>query len=102
MNVNEYGQLFRFNAFTDISSTTPTLILEPRVGECIERTIPDISIPAATITVNGQTFNANEYVEYVVQEGDLTYAGRWRAKLKTLYSPTKELISDWQRFTVMP
>ena len=102
MNVGEYGQFFRFNVGQDISATTPTLILQPRVGDAIERTIPDVTIPTSAIVVNGQTFNANEYAEYVVKEGDLKVSGRWRAKLKAKFSATKELVTDYQRFTVMP
>ena len=103
MNVGEYGQIFRFNAYQDISATTPTLVLEPRIGTAIERTVTDgVIIPSASITVNGQTFNGNEYIEYTIKEGDLPFAGRWRAKLKLKYSPTKELVTDYQRFTVLP
>lgn len=103
MNVGEYGQVFRFNRYEDISATTPTLILEPRIGTAIERTTADgVTIPTSTKVIDGETFTANQYIEYVIKEGDLTFAGRWRAKLKMKYSPTKELITDYQRFTVLP
>lgn len=103
MNVGEYGQVFRFNAFQDISSGTPTLKLRPKYGTTITVTTADgVTIPDSAINVNGQTFNANEYIEYTVKEGDLTYAGRWEAKLEVLYSPTDRSVTDWKRFTVLP
>ena len=103
LNVYEYGNVFRFNAGTDISATTPTLILEPRYGKALEKTVTDgVTIPVVDVTVNGVTFLQNEYVEYTFKDGDLTIDGRWRAKLKAKFSPTKELITNYQRFTVMP
>ena len=103
MNVGEYGNIFRFNVNSDISAATPTLILEPRFGTALKlTTIDGVTIPTSDIAVNGQTFLANQYVEYIIKEDDLNYAGRWRAKLKAKFSDTKELITDYQRFTVMP
>lgn len=103
MNVGEFGNVFRFNAGTDISSTTPTLILEPRFGTCLRRTTEDgVTVPSVDFDAGNTTFLANEYVAYTIQEDDIAIAGRWRAKLEADFTPTKKLITDYQRFTVMP
>lgn len=103
MNKGEYGNIFRFNANQDISSATPTLIFEPRFGARKERTTTDgVTVPGVSVTVDGETFKANQYAEYTFKDGDLDRSGRWRAKLVAQFSATEKLISDYVRFTVMP
>ena len=102
MNVLEYGNVFRFNAEEDISSTTPTLLFEPQFGSRFERSTGDgVTIPAVDISVAGETFLANQYVEYTFKANELVHEGRWRAKLIAEFSATKKLRTDFQRFTVL-
>jgi len=100
LNFKEIGQPIRINLNEDISLATPTLILEPKLGEKKEIT-SGVTIPAADVTVNGVTLNANEYVEYITKETDLDYIGQWRFKAKLNFSPTDIRQTDFQRFTVL-
>ena len=103
MNKGEYGNIFRFNVGEDISSATPTLVFEPKYGTSKERTVVDgVTVPGVSVTVNGETFLANQYAQYTFKDGDLDRSGRWRAKLIAQFSATERLISDYVRFTVMP
>ena len=101
INYNEIGQPIRVNLGEDISLATPTLILEPKVGEKKEITT-GVTIPNTPITIGTQTLNANEYVEYTTKDGDLDYAGQWRYKVKLTFSTTDIRQTDYDRFTVLP
>ena len=51
--------------------------------------------------VDDQTFLANQYLEYTIQEDDLNKKGLWRARGSAIVS--SELIkSDYVKFTVLP
>jgi len=102
MNVGEYGNVFRFDAGEDISSATPTLVLEPKIGDVLTIQSSELTIPIIDVTINGKTFLGNQYVEYVIKKGDIKYAGRWRAKLFAEFSATEKLNADYVRFTVRP
>lgn len=97
MNYLEYGQVIYFNADEDISANTNTLILEPQEGTAKE---VSATIGGTDITVNGATYTANEYVSYTVVPKDIDYPGFWRVKLKSKYSSTKELQTDYKKFVV--
>jgi len=98
-NYLEYGQLIYVNFGEDISAATElTIILEPKVGTAIEETA---TLGTVNIDVNDETYLANEYVKYTIQENDLDYAGLWRKKGKAKLSTTNIVVSDFTTFTVM-
>ena len=100
LNKGEIGQPLRINFGEDISSATEALILsQPEIGATKEFTA---TIPATPVTVNGVTFNANEYVEYTtVSEEDQDYVGRWRYKAKLTFSSTDVRQSNYFKYRVL-
>ena len=103
LNKSEYGQVVRVNLFEDVSTATDlTFVLQPKVGESLERTASNgVAIGTSNVDVGDETYLANQYLEYTILDGDLTYAGQWRIKGKAKLSATKEVISDYKRITVM-
>jgi len=100
LNYKEVGQPIRINLGEDISLATPTLILEPKLGDRKEIT-SGVTIPAVPVTIGTTTLNANEYIEYFTKEADLDFVGRWRFKAKLNFSTTDIRQTDYQRFTVL-
>ena len=100
LNKNEIGQPIRINLGEDISLSTPTLILQPEVGNAKEITT-GVTVPAVPVTVGDETLLANEYIEYFTLEGDLDYIGRWRFKAKLDFSSTDIRQTDYQKFRVL-
>lgn len=100
-NDGEYGSVLRVNLGTDISAgTSLTLYLQPRRGEEKEFTT-NLVVGSSNVTVDDQSFLANQYLEYTLQDGDLDEAGQWRARGSAIVSG--ELIkSDYVKFTVLP
>jgi hypothetical protein len=101
MNKNEVGQPIRIDFGEDISLSTPTLILQPELGQTKE-IVTGVSIPAVNVTVDGETLLANEYVEYFTIFDDLDYVGRWKNKAKLEFGPTDIRQSDFVKFRVLP
>jgi len=99
-NLNEVGVTIRVNVGEDISLSTPTLMLEPEIGQLKEFT-NGVTIPNVTVTVNNETFTANEYIEYNTLEDDLDYVGRWRKKAKLNFSSTDIQQTDYTKFRVL-
>jgi len=98
MNVNEFGQTIRANIGEDVSSLTSyKMILEPELGVEVEK---DATLGTVNIVVGDETFIANRYVEYVVEEKVLDRKGQWRKKGKAT-SATQEISGNYQRFTVL-
>lgn len=101
MNFNEIGQPIRINLGEDISLSTPTLILQPELGNT--KNITDgVTIPAVPVIVGGETLNANEYIEYFTKDKDLDYVGRWKFKAKLDFTSTDIRQTDFQKFKVLP
>ncbi len=101
LNKNEYGQIIYVDLGEDISSATIiTMILEPKIGEKLEKTA-GVSVGTVNVDVNDETYLANQYLQYTIEADDLTYAGLWRKKGKAKLSTTNEVISDYTTFTVM-
>jgi len=99
LNVGEIGQPLRINFGEDISSSTAIMYVEPEVGTRKEFTG---TIPAVSVTVDGVTLNANEYVEYItLNKDDLDYEGRWRMKAKLKASDTDDRQSNYVKFRVL-
>lgn len=101
LNFNEVGQPIRINFGEDISLSTPTLILQPEVGQT-KAIITGVSIPSVSVELeSGEVLNANEYLEYFTKDGDLDYVGRWRNKAKLNFSSTDIRQSDFVKFRVL-
>ena len=99
LNKDEIGQPIRINLNEDISLSTPTLILEPKVGKKREIT-SGVTVPVVNVTVGGETLLANQYIEYQTKVDDLDFVGGWRFKTKLTFSSTDIRQTDYQRFTV--
>ena len=100
LNKGEVGQPIRINLGEDISLSTPTLILEPKLGAKKEITT-GVTVPAVNVTVGSQTLLANEYIEYFTLAEDLDFVGQWRFKAKLNFSATDIRQTDFQRFSVL-
>jgi hypothetical protein len=100
LNFNEIGSAIRVNLWTDITASTPTLILEPEVGLTKEITT-GVTIPDVTVETDLETFNAGEYIEYLTKDGDLDYVGRWRKKAKLDFNSSDIRQNDFKRFRVL-
>ncbi len=101
LNFNEIGQIIRVNVGKDISSSTPTLILQPEAGETKEITT-GVTIPNIKVVTDAETFEANEYIEYTTIIDDLDYVGRWKKKAKLEFSASNIEQTDFVKFRVLP
>lgn len=101
LNFNEIGQVILVNVGKDISLSTPELILQPELGLTKEISA-GVTIPAVTVVVDGETFEANEYISYTTVDGDLDYAGRWKKKARLTFSSTNIEQTDFVKFRVLP
>ena len=100
LNFNEIGSTIRVNLGTDITASTPTLILEPEVG-MIKEITTGVTIPNVTVETDLETFEAGEYIEYLTKDGDLDYVGRWRKKAKLDFNSSDIRQNDFKRFRVL-
>ncbi len=101
LNFNEIGQVIRVNVGKDISSSTPSLFLQPELG-LTKEIINGVTIPNVTVETDLQTYNANEYIEYTTIDGDLDYAGKWRKKALVNFSTANIEQTDYVKFRVLP
>ena len=76
----EYGKILRINTSYDLSAATALLL---------SLTLPDKTLVTFTPTVGAVdvvtpvgTFKANEYVEYLLADGDLPVAGNYLVQLQ--------------------
>lgn len=99
-NLNEIGSIIRVNLGHDITASTPTLILQPEIGETKEITT-GVTIPNVQVVTDLETFEAGEYIEYITIDGDLDYVGRWRKKAKLDFSSSDIRQTDFQKFRVL-
>lgn len=99
LNVDEFGDVVRVNMREDVSSATSyTMTLQPKVGDTLEKTA---TLGTVDVTYEGEDLLANNYIEYTIADGDLEYAGQWRKKGKAVISSTKEIVSNYEFFTVL-
>ena len=101
INIGEIGTPLRINVNEDISAASPVLIIaQPERGTKKEFTA---TVPAVPVTIDGVTYAANEYAEYITTSAeDLDYVGRWRMKLKPTISSTDIPQTDYVKFRVLP
>lgn len=104
LNKCEYGQVVRVNLLQDVSTNTELkFILEPQFGNKLERGASDgVSVGTSNVTVDDETYLANEYLEYTVKSGDLDYAGTWRMRGEAQLSSTVRVIGDYKIIEVLP
>ena len=99
MNKDEFGVVIQFDVNEDIDSYTSIMYLKKPSGAVSGELT--VTVGSTTITTeDGDTFTANQYVEYTTVEGDIDESGWWEAKVRTTFSATKELETDWKRFWV--
>lgn len=99
LNKDEYGQTIRVNIGQDITLATDLkVIIEPQRGAKLEKTG---TLGMTQVTEDDEIYLANEYIEYITQIGDLSYAGQWRAKGTAVISATENAVGDYKRFTVL-
>ena len=99
-NREEYGSKIYVNLGVDISAgTSLTVTLEPERGKEKEFTT-NVVVGSSNTEVDDQTFLADQFLEYTIQEDDLDEPGLWRARGSAIVSG--ELIkSDYVKFTVL-
>lgn len=99
-NQDEYGSKLYVDLGVDISAgTSLTIDLERWRGDKKEFTT-NIAVGTSNTVVDDQTFLANQFLEYTLQEDDLDKAGQWRARGSAIVSG--ELIKgDYVKFTVL-
>lgn len=104
LNKGEYGQKVYVNMGEDVSSaTTITFILEPQSGEKLTRVAANgVAVGSTNITDGDTDLIANEYLEYTILDGDLTYVGTWRLKGECVLTSTNKVISDYKLIEVLP
>lgn len=100
LNFNEVGQVIRINVGKDISASTPTLVLQPEVGNT-KLITSGVTIPTVQVEVNGVIFYPDEYIEYFTKDGDLDYVGRWKKRVKLDFSSTNIEKTDFVKFRVL-
>ena len=99
INKDEDGQTLRVNFSEDISAASDYLfIIEPKFGDKLEKTGV---LGTANVDVGDETYLANEYIEYVTEDGDIDQSGQWRMKGEATMSSTEKLITDYVQFTVL-
>ena len=102
LNKGEYGQKVYVNMLEDVSTATSyTFVLEPQNGEKLERSSTDgVAIGTTNITVDDQSYLADQYLEYTIKDGDLEYVGTWRLKGECVLTSTNKVISDYKYIQV--
>lgn len=100
LNKGEIGAVIRVQAGEDISSATSVLILaQPEIGTLKEFVA---TVPNSDITINGELFTANEYAQFTTTTvDDLDYAGRWRFKLESTFSPSDIRQTNYTKIRVL-
>lgn len=106
LNKGEYSQEIYVDFLTDISLATGlTVIIQPELssgdGETVYATGASVTLGTIDIVVGDEVYNANEYIKYTIEDGDLSKSGTWRVKGIAEISSLNKIISDYKRFTVL-
>lgn len=105
MNNGEYGILFLLDTnFTLPGYLTLSMTFTKPSGATLGPIVPpDLSVGAVDYdTETKGIFQANEYVSYTFQNGDVNEAGLWSVRLTRTDSTPRTLISDPGQFTIHP
>lgn len=102
MNVDEWGQVFAFNADFDLTAKT-ALSLEFTKPDGTTLTVTSgVTVGSGARTNDdGTVFASGEYAKYTIADGDIDQDGEWQVRL--IYDDaTQHLISEIGTFTVNP
>lgn len=106
MNIGEWGNTLRINVKEDISSRINTLELlspTPVVKVQIITSAEGLSVGGSDLTVGGETYLANQYIEYDIAEGDIFISGDWETRVHSKASDSSNnKITDKLSFVVDP
>ena len=104
LNVGEYGPILYVNlGESALGASEYTVILEPQVGSALERkTANGVALGTENVVIGDETYRANEYLTYPIQQGELDQSGKWRAKGLAQLATTNLLVGDYKKVTVMP
>lgn len=86
MNANEFGNHIRVGAGEDISGNTNFLHLispAPNNPTTIKLAADGLTVPDIPFVDGSISFDADEYVQYQLQDGDIDIQGDWTARLFT-------------------
>ncbi len=103
-NVGEFGQVLCVGMGEDVSVNSGLeFILTPQLGPRLVRSGADgVSVGVVDKTVGDTELPANQYLEYVVKEGDLGEAGLWRKQGAVELSVLERVFGNAEFFTVLP
>lgn len=98
LRAGEYGKIIRLKAFFDMSANTALAIL---ITDPQENTATvTATLGTTTITEDGITYTANEYMNYTLLSGDIDEAGEWTFQGRYDEGATKRLLSEIHTETV--
>ena len=102
-NVGEFGQILTANLGTDASVNVGLeFTLTPQLGQKIVRAEADgVSVGTVDKTTGDTKLLANNYLEYIVKEGDLDTAGVWKKQAGVSISTTEKIIGQPELFSVL-
>lgn len=99
LNVGEYGTEVYVNMGQDVSGAIEyKIVLQPQIGDELIKTA---TLGTTNITYNGQTLESNKYLVYTIGVDDLDRSGWWRKRGKAKMSASQEVVSNFERFTVL-
>jgi len=73
------------------------MILEPELGKSEEKIA---TLGTVNVVEGDETYLANNYLEYVVEENVFHKSGQWRKK-GIATTPNQEISGNYERFTVL-
>jgi len=97
-NIGEYGQNIYFNLSEDISANTNQLILKKPDGTEVTKAA-SIGTTDFSSTTKG-LFTGDQYIYYLVIDGDLDVSGHWEIRAVTTTSGGVVKKTDWQKAIV--
>jgi len=99
LNKNEYGTILYADVKDDISTATGlNFVLLPRIGDKKEFTGV---LGTVDVTVDDESYAANEYMTYTLLDGDLDQSGLWQIKGEATMSATKVIYGDYKHISVL-
>lgn len=105
IRIGEYGKKFRVNTDFDLSGNSElTLIFTRPDLTTFNKTSADgVVAPGVPVTDpdTGETFEANEYMEYLTASGDIDQTGQWTVQAQYDDITPKRFIGDVATFTVL-
>lgn len=102
MNANEWGVVFCFSTGFDMSGNQSLVLTFTKPdGTTLVETNPSVTVPAVNRATPLGLLPANTYALYTFQNGDVSEAGTWGARL-TYRDASQFLISAPATFIVNP